>query len=225
MAYGGYGGYGYVPVNPGKTQKAVSESHKQSMCVLAIGLILIFMMLAIGFSYTWYSNEVPRQCPSGLSTVFWLSGISNFALAVLLAIGLYLMQGMMLSVSHQTLAQSMEDHAQVYSISGGQHSASAAAHRSEFQESALHYGGGMTAVLVLQCLVMVFQFGLGIYGIFEVVRIQREGSTYLCGNAIPVFWTLCSLHVIQHCCNVGKFHKGFQHHPRGPDTEEGLESE
>lgn len=55
---------------------------------------------------------------------------------------------------------------------------------------------------------MVFQFGLGIYGIFEVVRIQREGSTYLCGNAIPVFWTLCSLHVIQHCCNVGKFHKG-----------------
>ncbi|CAK8991403.1 unnamed protein product [Durusdinium trenchii] len=208
----GHGSYGYTPVGKPSLQKMVGDSHKQSMCVLAIGLILIFMMLILGFCYVWYSSVIPRQCPTGLPFYFWLNGISNLALAVLLAIGLYLMKGMMLSVSHQMLAQGMHDHAQAYAIAGGHHSTSVAAHRSEFQESALHYGGGMTAVLVLQSLVMLFQLGLGIYGCYEAVKIQREGNSYICGNAIPVFWTLFSLHLIQNCCNLGKFQKGRLEH-------------
>ena len=66
----------------------------------------------------------------------------------------------------------------------------------------------MTAVLVLQTLVMVFQLGLAIYGIYEAVNLQRNGSSYICGNLLPVFWTLFSLHMIQTFCNIGKFQKG-----------------
>jgi len=106
------GNYGYTPVGKNHLQKTAAESHKQSMCILAVGLILIFMMLILGFCFTWYSTLIPRECPSNLGTYFWLTGISNLALAVLLAIGLYLMKGMMLSMSHQALAQGMEDHAQ-----------------------------------------------------------------------------------------------------------------
>ena len=109
---GTQGNYGYTPVGKSALQKTVNESHKQSMCVLAVGLILIFMMLILGFCFTWYSTSIPRSCPTNLGIYFWLTGISNLTLAVLLAIGLYLMKGMMLSMSHQTLAQGMEDHAQ-----------------------------------------------------------------------------------------------------------------
>lgn len=110
------GNYGYTPVGKSALQKAVNDSHKQSMCVLAVGLILIFMMLILGFCFTWYSTSIPRECPSNLGLYFWLTGISNLALAVLLAIGLYLMKGMMLSMSHQALAKSMEDHAQALTL-------------------------------------------------------------------------------------------------------------
>ena len=97
---------------------------------------------------------------------------------------------------------------QTYSIAGGQHSVSAAAHRSELQESALHYGGGMTAALVLQSMVMLAQVGLGIYGIIQVVRLQQEGEAYLCSDSINVFWVLMGLHFIQNTCVLGKLGKG-----------------
>lgn len=215
-------GYGYTPVGKSALQKTVNESHKQSMCVLAVGLILIFMMLILGFCFTWYSTLIPRECPTNLGIYFWLTGISNLALAVLLAIGLYLMKGMMISMSHQALAQGMEDHAQAFAI---QSSSVPSGQRSEFQESALHYGGGMTAVLVLQTLIMVVQLALGIYGIYEAVKLQRNGSSYICGNLLPVFWTLFSLHLIQNFCNLGKFQKGMQHHPHSSEEVDTLESE
>ena len=71
------------------------ENHKQSMFVLGIGLLLIFIVLILAFCYTWYSTKVPLSCTAPLSLYFWLEGISNFFLAVLLVIGMYLMQGMM----------------------------------------------------------------------------------------------------------------------------------
>eukprot|EP00434_Breviolum_minutum_P008782 symbB.v1.2.007743.t1/scaffold480.1/size253386/5 len=219
------GNYGYTPVGKNHLQKTAAESHKQSMCILAVGLILIFMMLILGFCFTWYSTLIPRECPSNLGTYFWLTGISNLALAVLLAIGLYLMKGMMLSMSHQALAQGMEDHAQAYAIAGGQHSVSVAAHRSEFQETALHYGGGMSAVIVLQSLVMVGQLGLDGYGVYEAIRLHRSGMSYVCGNLLPVFWVMFSLHIIQNCCNLVKFRKGLQHHPRSSEEADPLDSD
>ncbi|CAE7030151.1 unnamed protein product [Symbiodinium natans] len=213
------GSYGYTPVGRTAAQKAVMENHKQSMFILGIGLLLILIVLTLAFCYTWYSTKVPLSCTAPLSLYFWLAGISNFFLAVLLVIGMYLMQGMMLAVSHHAVAQIMEEHAQTYSIAGGQHSVSAAAHRSEFQESALHYGGGMTAVLVLQSVVMLAQIGLGIYGIVQVLQVQRADDGYLCGESINVFWTLLGLHFIQNTCVVGKLSKGLQHHPRGIDED------
>lgn len=97
---------------------------------------------------------------------------------------------------------------QAYAIAGGQHSVSVAAHRSEFQETALHYGGGMSAVIVLQSLVMVGQLGLDGYGVYEAIRLHRSGMSYVCGNLLPVFWVMFSLHIIQNCCNLVKFRKG-----------------
>ncbi|CAE7435767.1 unnamed protein product [Symbiodinium sp. CCMP2592] len=213
------GSYGYTPVGRTATQKAVMDNHKQSMFILGIGLLLIFIVLILAFCYTWYSTKVPLSCTAPLSLYFWLEGISNFFLAVLLVIGMYLMQGMMLAVSHHAVAQIMEEHAQTYSIAGGQHSVSAAAHRSELQESALHYGGGMTAVLVLQSMVMLAQVGLGIYGIMQVLRLQQAGEAYLCNDSINIFWVLIGLHCIQNTCVLGKLGKGLQHHPRGAEEE------
>ena len=89
------GSYGYTPVGRTAAQKAVMDAHKQSMFVLGIGLLLIFIVLILAFSYTWYSTRVPLSCTTPLSLYFWLAGISNFFLAVLLVIGMYLMQGMM----------------------------------------------------------------------------------------------------------------------------------
>ena len=89
------GSYGYTPVGRTAAQKAVMDAHKQSMFVLGIGLLLIFIVLILAFCYTWYSTEVPPTCTAQLSLYFWLAGISNFFLAVLLVIGMYLMQGMM----------------------------------------------------------------------------------------------------------------------------------
>ena len=66
----------------------------------------------------------------------------------------------------------------------------------------------MTAVLVLQSVVMLAQIGLGIYGIVQVLQVQRADDGYLCGESINVFWTLLGLHFIQNTCVVGKLSKG-----------------
>ena len=55
---------------------------------------------------------------------------------------------------------------------------------------------------------MVCQLGLDGYGVYEAIRLHRSGMSYVCGNLLPVFWVMFSLHIIQNCCNLGKFHKG-----------------
>ena len=68
----------------------------------------------------------------------------------------------------------------------------------------------MTAVLVLQSMVMLAQVGLGIYGIMQVLRLQQAGEAYLCSDSINVFWVLIGLHFIQNTCVLGKLGKGHR---------------
>eukprot|EP00931_Biecheleriopsis_adriatica_P096848 TRINITY_DN70556_c0_g1_i1.p1 TRINITY_DN70556_c0_g1~~TRINITY_DN70556_c0_g1_i1.p1 ORF type:complete len:254 (+),score=27.97 TRINITY_DN70556_c0_g1_i1:55-762(+) len=205
--------YSYSPIGKANGQ-SLHDVHSRSMMLLGCGLCLTVTMFLIGFSYIWFSTTIPQVCPVGFIFYFQALGFSNIVLALLIAAGTFLMKGMLLSASHAAQIQRIEDESNTYSLASTQQSEDRMAHKAEFQEHALHYGGGMTAVLVLQYLVMLFQAALGIYGIYLIWKTYRDDVGYMCGNSVTVFWILLAVHFCQNCCNIGKSYKGYQHHPR-----------
>lgn len=217
--------YGYTPVGRASKEKVSADAHRNSMFILGFGLFLTCAMLLIGFCYIWYSRTIPDSCPVAMEAYFLASGVSNVVLAFLIAVGTYLMKGMLLSSSHAALAERFEEEAQPFSIQGGDRHNERVSQKYEFEENALHYGGGMTTVLMLQGMIMLFQCGLGVYGIVQVVQASRDDTAYLCGNAIVVFWIITALHFLQNCCNLGKSYKGCRHHPKADRDQGGVGSE